>query len=580
MIDFIRFPGWRRHGKDSDRHLPLAPATTVTSCLPISILDLLHQRVVEAPRIELKGSWNEGPTGRQVVRTVSAFANDFHNLNGGYIVIGVEERDGAAVLPPKGLDPTAIEGIQKWIRGHCRQLDPEYQPILSPEVVNDRHVLVVWAPASETRPHSAPTLRGGKDREYYVRLGAETVAASRQVLTDLMRMAGTVPFDDRRAIEFTVDDLRGRLVREFLKELGSRLLDERDDLELYRRMRLTVRVNGHELPRNVALMFFSDDPERAFRGARTEVVHFAEEGDVLHEHVFRGPLHHQARECLRFLKSRNALHIRKLPDRPETDNWQDYPFPALEEAVVNAIYHRSYERDMPEPIKVYIYPDRIAVTSYPGPMPGLLPKHFESDTPPPLTTARNRRIGELLKELRMAEARGTGVRKIRRAMAANGSPAPEFQFDEERNYFTVVLPIHPEAAAPVAVEAPASNGQDGLILIAVGSESIRPTVESSLEGSDLRHARILVDFADADYVEPGSRNWEAVARRVKNAVKRCLEQPGVERLHLFYHGPLAIAPLLGALTASSTKPTRVYHYEQGRYEPAYTIDRRFLIARD
>ena len=61
---------------------------------------------------------------------------------------------------------------------------------------------------------------------------------------------------------------------------------------------------------------------------------------------------------------------------------------------------------------------------------------------PPIP-ARNRRIGEFLKELRLAEGRGTGLPKIRRRMAENGSPEPQFDFDEGRSYFRVILPAHP-----------------------------------------------------------------------------------------------------------------------------------------
>lgn len=39
---------------------------------------------------------------------------------------------------------------------------------------------------------------------------------------------------------------------------------------------------------------------------------------------------------------------------------------------------------------------------------------------------RNRRIGEFLKELELTEGRSTGITKIVKAMASNGSPAPEF----------------------------------------------------------------------------------------------------------------------------------------------------------
>ena len=56
---------------------------------------------------------------------------------------------------------------------------------------------------------------------------------------------------------------------------------------------------------------------------------------------------------------------------------------------------------------------------------------------------RNRRIGEFLKELDLAEGRSTGVPKILRAMRNNGSPAPTFETDDDRTWFRVRLPVHP-----------------------------------------------------------------------------------------------------------------------------------------
>ena len=47
-----------------------------------------------------------------------------------------------------------------------------------------------------------------------------------------------------------------------------------------------------------------------------------------------------------------------------------YPYVAVEEALVNGVYHRAYDGD-PEPLKVYLYPDRMEITSYPGPPAGL-----------------------------------------------------------------------------------------------------------------------------------------------------------------------------------------------------------------
>ena len=58
---------------------------------------------------------------------------------------------------------------------------------------------------------------------------------------------------------------------------------------------------------------------------------------------------------------------------------------------------------------------------------------------------RNRRIGEFLKELDLAEGRATGIPKILKGMAANGSPAPVFESDDERVSFLIRLPVHPLA---------------------------------------------------------------------------------------------------------------------------------------
>lgn len=63
---------------------------------------------------------------------------------------------------------------------------------------------------------------------------------------------------------------------------------------------------------------------------------------------------------------------------------------------------------------------------------------------------RNRRIGEFLKELDLAEGRNTGIGKIVRAMWENGSPDPEFFNPETRSFMTVILPIHEAFKADIA----------------------------------------------------------------------------------------------------------------------------------
>ena len=71
----------------------------IATKLPINLANLLHQRTIESERVEYKAGWNP----ESVIHTLSAFANDFHNLGGGYVVIGVAEDNGQPVLPPVGL---------------------------------------------------------------------------------------------------------------------------------------------------------------------------------------------------------------------------------------------------------------------------------------------------------------------------------------------------------------------------------------------------------------------------------------------------------------------------------------------
>ena len=156
-----------------------------------------------------------------------------------------------------------------------------------------------------------------------------------------------MPWDNRTALGAGIESLREATVREHLHDVGSALLDEPNAATIYRRMRITAPVNEHEVPRNVGLLFFSDDPERWCPGARIAVVQFAADraGEVLDERVFRGPLPAQLRACLRHLEGLSQTHIRKQRDRSRVRGWVSYPIQAFREVLVNAVYHRSYRPD-------------------------------------------------------------------------------------------------------------------------------------------------------------------------------------------------------------------------------------------
>jgi len=429
--------------------------------LPVNFEDLLQGRSIESNRIEFKAGWDDRIKA-SVVRTVCAFANDLLNLGGGYLILGVREEGGRAVLPPVGLTNVDLERVQKEIRGACKRIVPDFTPLLFPVLFEGAPLLVIWAPGGDTRPYQAPEDLNvsGSPLQFWIRRGPETIKAHGEDLRQLIALTARVPFDDRRSLEARIEDLSPLLVRRFLHDIGSDLVNHEpplEDRQIFRLLNLVVRINAHDVPRNVALLFFNEQPERFFRGALTEVVRFRAEGDFLEERVFRGPIPYQIKTALDYLDSQGGTFLQKVPGQAEAEMIVPYPFEAMEETLVNAFYHRSYEAP-PEPVKVYLYPDRMEVISYPGPVPGIQRKHFEPEESVPPSPARNRRIGDFLKELRLAERRGTGIPKIQRKMRQNGSPEARFDFDDERTYFRVTLPIHPRYLAIRAeLEAEAAN---------------------------------------------------------------------------------------------------------------------------
>ena len=411
--------------------------------LPVNIDDLVNHRKVECARIEYKEGWNP----EKVLHTLCAFANDIDNWGGGYVILGVAEKDGKPVFPVKGLQPDSIDKIQKELLGICHLIEPLYLPVVEPVEYQGKMLLVIWAPGGDERPYACPDriLKKGKSpKSYYIRKMASTVKASRAAMKELFELSGDVPFDDRPNMQAAVTDLKVNLMADYLREIGSDLYPAAEGmspLELGKSLRIVRGAEENVKPLNVGLLFFNPHPEDFFRYAWIEVVDKPDPtGQGMTEKYFKGPLHIQLREALAFIKNYVLQEkVFKLSDRAEAERHWNYPYVAIEEALANAVYHKSYRK--PEPIVVTFTPDRMEINSLPGPDRSIRKADLEKFR---LFAKqdRNRRIGDFLKELELAEARNTGYPAILRAVERNGSPKPIIETNASRDYFTFVLPIH------------------------------------------------------------------------------------------------------------------------------------------
>lgn len=117
------------------------------------------------------------------------------------------------------------------------------------------------------------------------------------------------------------------------------------------------------------------------------------------------------RDTMNYLKT-NVIQkkIHKLEDRERSIVTYNYPYQALEEAVVNSLYHRSYiER---EPVEITIEPDKNSILNFGGPNHTISMQAIREARMLRSRRYTNRHLGEFLKELDLTEGRATGIPTI------------------------------------------------------------------------------------------------------------------------------------------------------------------------
>lgn len=411
--------------------------------IPANIDDLINHRTVESTRIEYKEDFNPD----SVIRTICAFANDIDNMGGGYIIMGVAEDNGSPVFPIKGIPQNRIDGILKKLREYCHFIEPLYEPIVEPVPYRDVYVIVIWVSGGFGRPYKAPksVTENQSVKYYYIRKFSSTVIASSQEEKELFYASSDIPFDDRANLSAEVSDLDIGLLRSHLKEIGSDLYRyslSMDAEQVARDMQLLDGPPESLKPRNVGILMFSERPEKYFRYARIEVVDIPDPtGTNMVEKTFTGPIQRQLRDALAYLKNYCIKEaVIKSPQKAEAKRIFNYPYAAVEEILVNAVYHRSYQIN--EPITVRIMPEAMEITSFPGFDRSITDKAIESfDIRARIY--RNRRIGDFLKELHLIEGRNTGFPNARKALKENESDDLKFEMNPERDYLSVTIPVHP-----------------------------------------------------------------------------------------------------------------------------------------
>lgn len=133
---------------------------------------------------------------------------------------------------------------------------------------------------------------------------------------------------------------------------------------------------------------------------------------------------------------------------------------------------------------------------------------------------RNRRIGDILKELHLTEGRNTGFGKILSALEENGSPKPEFETDEGHNYSITRLFVH---------KAFMRQGQKGAEVDLKGAKVGQKGAEVDPKGAELGQKGAKVDPKGAKLGQKGAKKGTERSLEILNRMR---ENPFVTQVKL------------------------------------------------
>lgn len=466
-------------------------------------------------------------------------------------------------MPPLGLKPTQLDEIQKRLIELSYKITPNYAPLSHPYLIDNKHIIVVWIPAGDMRPYKVPVSLSEKsiEKAWYIKRGSTTikVKGGSEDERRLLELTARIPFDDRINHRASIEDLDLKLIQSYLRQVKSALYEESAKIsfsDLCSQMKIIKGPAENLKPTNAGLLLFNENPEAFFEGAKIDlVIHKGSVGKNYTEKVFKGPIHYQIREVLDFFRS-NIIEevVSKTDKKAEALRFFNYPYQAIEEAVVNAVYHKSYERS--NPVEIQIMDDKIEILNFPGPMPPVDGKMLRQKKRIIAREYRNRKLGDYFKELKLTEGRGTGLPTIYRLMEENGSPAPVFETDDNRSYFLCTIPVHPLAKN-----------------VSVSGKGLRKDIDKEHLLNDLRDINPYLSLSVSDL---GDRDIEAIKNSVNpkmvQALKYCIE-PGArdqifEKIGLYKNTKNFqnhIKPLIGAGWLQLTLPDKLTSKDQQYY---------------
>lgn len=374
---------------------------------------LLHD--LESDRAERKESLADPGRIRQAI---CAFANDLPNhQTPGVVFVGVQDDGSCANLPITDQLLRTLSDMRS-----DGNILPFPTMIVQKKTLAGCEMAVIVVEASDY----PPVRFNGR---VWIRVGPRraTATAEEERRLSEKRRTKDLPFDLRPLYNAGLDDLDLSLFqREYLSSvLPPDILaaNQRSVEEQLSAVRFAT-TSRPQHPTVVGILVVGKSPSDHIPGAYVQFVRL-EGTDLTAPIGDQKDLHGPLQDLIRRVDDVLTAHIR-VPTDIQSGTTElrhpDYPLPALQQFVRNALMHRDFETSN-APVRITWFADRIEIQNPGGPFGQVTPDNFGT---PGITDYRNPHLAEALKFLGFVQRFGVGIAIARKALADNGNPLPEF----------------------------------------------------------------------------------------------------------------------------------------------------------
>lgn len=443
-----------------------------------SATELLRElnSVDESPGIEAKRA---SEAGKSLLETLIAFANE-PGLGGGYVLLGVERSVSAGKTHYQPVGIPDLDKLQADLATQCAgMLNIPLRPQMRVDSAEGKTVLVVYMPEVATADKPIYLKATGLPRGAYRRIGSTDQRCTDDDLWALRQIDEPQPgFDAKVVDDCDISELDPAAIAEYrrLRTLVNPQAEELSypDEELLEALLAVRRVKGELKPTVAGVLLFGKPLtlRRLFPTAEVSYVRVVGTEWVADpERRFAATIDVRKAALLTFRQIAAAIEddlpkgFYLPPDSMQSLQEPLVPRKAFREALANAVIHRSYRFN--QPTIVVRYSDRIEFINTGH---SLKPVSELGRTGP---AQRNPILASVFRDVEIAEAKGSGIRTIRRVCEEFGCPPPEFISNRQAGTFTTILrlPVIEEHAAKGAKKAQAAGAGE--------SKPSNPSLEAS-----------------------------------------------------------------------------------------------------